>query len=209
MRLGKIVQANPIQYGSRLVLFFSVICILFFSPSSSLMGDCGCGRRVQHPRLDMHRIESFPQHNIIALEDGSEWSISSDDEANLHLWMPGDPVILGLAPSWFQPVGYVLSNCRCSSTVPVSPFLGPLIHGAHTQWVVGMDRSLHQVSLINGIGARSVWNIDPRDAELFNKWKIEDPVIIGMNDHWSSFFSSYDHILVNVPCCHYVRAEGK
>jgi hypothetical protein len=158
--------------------------------------------------LNHHWIDQFPSTNVIKLEDGSEWTVGQKEAYAIRFWKQGDPVVITRNHSWFPQGNYCLTNKnRNDAYAQVTLSLGPTLSGLYTHWVIGMDFSLGQVHLTNGKGERTTWHISHNDAALFKKWQINDNVIIGINDGWGASFSAFDHILINVPVNHNVRAK--
>ncbi|NGX45286.1 MAG: hypothetical protein K940chlam2_00431 [Chlamydiae bacterium] len=156
-----------------------------------------------------HWVDSFPAQNVLKLEDGSEWSFSVDEAYIARSWRGGDTVVISPKSSWFwsYDYSYVLTNKSLGSYIDVNPFVGPVAWGPYTVWVAGIDYTLGQVYLVNGQGERSTWVINSSDIYLFKDWAVNDTILIGDNDSWLWWFSSYNHALINVNMNHYLRAR--
>lgn len=162
--------------------------------------------------LSEHTISSFPQENIIKIEDGSEWSIDQSDVRNLRSWKVGHIILL------YQNKGdtnkpYMLENTSINRTLKVNPFNGPKEKGPKTNWVVGIDKNLGHVYLINGSKDRTSWAIDKTFLPIFQEW-VTDETIIVMTYHksWAEkyfprLFPSYDYVLLNVNEFHNIPAK--
>ncbi len=156
-----------------------------------------------------HWIEGFPQHNLLKLEDGSEWIFDDADAFVIRSWEPGDTIVLSPKGGmfWGSNFGYILANKSLGSSVSANPYLGPVKFGPNSTWVAGINRTLGQVYLLNGKGDRTVWEVSPSDMYLFKDWAVNDAVIIGENDSWLWWLSSYNSIVFNVNMNHYVRSR--
>jgi len=162
-----------------------------------------------------HWIESFPQGNILKLQDGSEWLIHKDDAEVFYTWRTNSTVVLTPASSWFTTPKhpYILHNKELDQSIRVKLFLGPIQYGPLSTWVAEIDRNANEVFLINGQGDRTIWEVHPSDTYLLNGsnleegWLVNDTVIVGKNDGWLWWFSSYDHILINIEANHHIRVR--
>lgn len=153
-------------------------------------------------------IANFPQQAIIKLDDGSEWVYDRADAYILRNWNIGDQIVI--SPKQQLIIGshyhYMITNRTLGDSINVNLFLGPIAFGRCSTWVSGIDYNLGKVYIINGLGERTVWEFSSSDMYLVKDWKVNDTVIIGQNDSWLWYFSSYDSIIINVNMNHYVRA---
>jgi hypothetical protein len=156
-----------------------------------------------------HSIDYFPQDNIVKTEDGAEWIFDSSDVAAVRNWKPDDMVLITPKGRWFwgSNYSYVMTNKDIGVSVDVNLFQGPIAFGTNSSWVIGVNQNLGQIYVMNGEGERSVWEISNVDHYLFKEWKVNDTIIMGQNDSWLWWFSSFDHIIVNVNMNHFVRAK--
>ena len=157
-----------------------------------------------------HWVESCPQENIVKLEDGSEWMFDFGDIAMMRSWRPGDTMVISpVEPGWFTSsnYSYMLTNRDLGQTIYVNPVQGPVLFGSYSNWIGGLDPHRGHAYIHNGQGERTIWEIHSWDAYLFDDWAVNDHVIFAQNNSWSWWFSSYDHIIINVPMNHYVRAR--
>lgn len=156
-----------------------------------------------------HSIKSFPQENVIKIEDGSEWMFDKADSYLLRSWEPGHTIVV--SPKQQLIIGshyaYTMTNKDIGTSVNVNLFLGPIAFGSWSTWVVGIDQNQGKVYLLNGQGERTTWEVSSSDMYLFKDWKVNDTVIIGENDSWLWCFSSYSAMIVNVNMNHNVRAR--
>ena len=156
-----------------------------------------------------HWFDQTTQGNILKLEDGSEWIFDKDKASLVRDWKSGDTIVL--APKgwslWGSNYAYTIINKEWGESVDANLFLGPLAFGNYTSWVIGIDVNLGQVYLINGEGERSVWEVASQDLYLFEDWTVNDTLFVGQNNSWLWWFSSHNHVLVNVNMNHYVRAR--
>ncbi|MDN3506382.1 MAG: hypothetical protein P0S96_04035 [Simkaniaceae bacterium] len=156
-----------------------------------------------------HWIDFFPQDNIVKTQDGSEWIFDSSDSSVTRTWRSGDTIVITPKGRWFwgSNYSYVMTNKDLGDSLDVNLFLGPIAFGSYSTWIVGVDPNLGQIYMLNGAGERSVWEISNVDLYLFKEWEINDTLLVGQNDSWLWWFSSYNHILVNVNMNHHVRAR--
>ncbi len=156
-----------------------------------------------------HQIDHFPQDNVVQTEDGAEWIFESSNNYILRTWRPGDVVVITPKGKWLwgSNYSYVMTNKQLGSSVDVNLFLGPIAFGSLSTWVVGIDMVNKQIYVLNGDGERSVWEISNVDEYLFKEWEVNDTLIVGENDSWLWWFSSYNNILINVNMNHHVRAK--
>jgi hypothetical protein len=156
-----------------------------------------------------HWIESFPQDNIIKTEDGAEWIFDKNDNYILRTWRPSDTIVVSPKGRWLwgSNYSYVMVNKDLGSSIDVNLFLGPVAFGNFSTWIVGIDQNNGHIYLLNGMGERTVWEISNVDLYLFKDWEVNDTLIVGQNDSWFWWFSSYNHILINVNMNHFVRAR--
>lgn len=156
-----------------------------------------------------HMISTFPQGNVIKIDDGSEWIFDKADAQVLRNWKSGQQIII--TPNQQLLLGshytYIMTNTEAGDSVKVNLFLGPVAFGYQSAWVVGIDQNLGKIYIINGRGDRTVWEVSNSDMYLVKDWKVNDTVIIGENDSWLWCFSSYKSMLINVNMNHYIRAQ--
>lgn len=129
--------------------------------------------------------------DMITLEDGSIWKVRPDDKAKTLDWLAGDTIFILPNHSWFSSYYYVLSNQNTGAEVCVNLMLPPLYNGNYSHWIVAIDLYNLEVGLDDG----SVWKISSSDYSTIEKWKVNDTIVIGVNDSW---FSSKPNILINV-----------
>lgn len=134
---------------------------------------------------------------LIELEDGSKWSVAKTDIYKISFWQIHDHVIITPNRNWFSFHKYCLANQTRESIVEASFNHGPIPFGPHTHWVVALDKYGGHVFLEDG----SSWKVSHEDWQFFDKWLINDFVILGYNDSW---FSPYAYILINVNQEHHV-----
>ncbi len=154
-----------------------------------------------------HWIAGFVDARTIQLEDGSEWQVHLNDSRKILSWRAQDWVSISPNSGFFASSPYYLTNETAGTYVRVTPFMGPKAFGVYTFWVVGTDFISGNVNVINGLGERSTWRVASSDLYLFDKWAINDTVILGIDNSFSDRFWGYDHILINVPMNHYIRVK--
>lgn len=151
----------------------------------------------------------FPQENIVKTKDGSEWIFDKTEAHIVFNWRQDDHIIVSPKGRWFwgSNYSYVLTNKDRGTSIDVNLFLGPVAYGERSNWIIGINHNNNQIFLIDGLGKRTTWEISSIDRGLFKEWEINDTLIIGQNDSWYWWLSSYNHILINVNMNHYVRAR--
>ena len=95
---------------------------------------------------------------------------------------------------------YCLYNERTDELVRVNIKRESAYNGIYTHWVVAVDGYYRQVILEDG----SIWSIASHDANELHHWRVNDIVIMGINDGWNS--DSYPNILINGNRLGYVEA---
>ena len=136
-----------------------------------------------------------------------EWLFDDRDAETLRSWQPGDTIVVTSKSNiiWGSNYKYLLVNKSLGSSVSVNPYQGPIKFGQFTTWVKGIDKKLGQVHLLNGQGDVTVWEVAPSDMEFFRDWAVNDRVIVGENDSWLWWMSSFSYIIYNVNMNHDVR----
>lgn len=135
--------------------------------------------------------------DAITLEDGSIWSVCSDDTYKTLNWLTSDLIVITPNHSWFSIYDYVITNQNTGIAVKVNLVLGPLVDAVYRYWIVAVDYLQDRVWLNDG----SIWSMT--DCTVMKKWQVGDTVIIGVNDGWYS--SSNPNILINVNMLNYGR----
>lgn len=157
-----------------------------------------------------HWIDSFPQYNILKLEDGSEWDFDpASDGFIIRSWRAGDALVISPYISWFWESNYkyIITNKDLGSSIYVNPLIGPIEYGINSTWVCKLDHKNGKLYLTNGQGEKTIWDVASSDFDLFSHWELNDHVILGEDSSWLSTFSSFDHIIFNVNMNHHVRAR--
>lgn len=136
----------------------------------------------------------------IEMEDGSHWEISPSDKRKLNSWKREDLLTISPVYSWFNSYDYEIVNKSAGSKVTAKLLVGPLAFGHYSHWIVDIDFTGGHVALENHM----VWCVDPKDDMVLRSWGLNDHIILGINQSW---FSHYDHILINVNMNEHVRAK--
>lgn len=139
-------------------------------------------------------------YRTIELEDGSHWDIASVDNHTLRNWRRDDSLSITPNGSWLSAYDYYITNKTNNSYVKANLRVGPLAHGAYSHWVVGIDHLGGHVQLENGM----VWCVDPQDGYLLKEWVIDDHIVLGQYDSW---FSPFNHILINVSMDNFIHVK--
>ena len=134
------------------------------------------------------------------LEDGSHWEVSPTDSYILRNWRREDSLVITPNSSWLSAYDYYVTNKSNNSYVKANLFVGPLAFGPYSHWIVDIDYFGGHVYLEN----QMVWCISPQDSSVLKDWAVNDHIIFGLYDSW---FSPYDHILINVNMDNFVHVK--
>ena len=156
-----------------------------------------------------HWIDEFMTENRIKIEDGSEWILDPNNAQILDTWKQEDTLVISPKQQflWGSAYAYVITNKEKGTSLDANPYDGPIKFGTKTYWVRGISRSESKICLLNGEGDCSKWEISAVDKDLFDTWSHSDTVIVGQNDSYLWWLSTYDYVLINVKRNHYVRAK--
>lgn len=138
--------------------------------------------------------------NFIELEDGSRWTVAPTSVYKAVHWGAYDHMVITPNHHWLPSCAYCITNPATGSYVEADLYLHPIPFGPYTHWVVALDKYAGHVFLEDG----SSWKVSYDDRSLFEKWEINNFIIIGENNSW---FSSYEHILINVNAKHHIRVN--
>lgn len=136
--------------------------------------------------------------SIIEIEDGSQWKMAPNYSA--RYWRHGDTLAITPNNSWNSDYNYYVVNKTTGSYVPADLILGPIAFGPWSHWVIGLDSLQGKVFLENG----STWKVSSNDENMLRDWQINDTIIFGRNSSW---FSSYDHVLINVNLNQFIHVK--
>ncbi len=151
--------------------------------------------------VNCHCLTSVADNNrSIELEDGSHWEVSATDAHLIWNWRREDSLVITPNYNWFSNYDYYITNKSNHTFVKANLYVGPLAFGPYSHWIVNIDYSTGHICLEN----QMIWCINPQDSYLFKDWAINDHVILGVYDSW---FSPYDHILINVNMDNHVRGK--
>lgn len=151
--------------------------------------------------VNSHWLTSIADNNFsIEIEDGSHWEVSSSDAFILRRWRRNDPLVITPNYNWLSSYDYYITNKTDGSYVKANLYVGPIDHGPYSHWIVNIDYFGGHVYLEN----QMVWCVNPQDIYVLRDWVINDHVILGVYDSW---FSSYDHILINVNMDDHIRVK--
>ena len=129
---------------------------------------------------------------VVQLEDGSIWSVADGDHYKTLNWYTNDLIVLTVNHEWFSTELFRMSNQNTGVSVRCNMVLGPIYHGLYTHWIVGINYYTQEIYLEDG----SIWQMSGFDTSIFNKWLLNDTVVIGVNDGYLS--STKPNILINV-----------
>lgn len=137
----------------------------------------------------------------VELEDGSIWTVTSDDAYKTLNWLVSDLVVITPNHNWLSSYMFRITNQNTGVSIRCNLTLGPIYNGLYTHWVVAINYLTSEVCLEDG----SIWKISGFDSSVFNKWLLNDTIIIGVNDGFLS--GSKPNILINVNTLSYARAN--
>ena len=161
-----------------------------------------CDNIVSLP-INCHWVTSFADNDLsFEIEDGSHWSISPSDVPILRTWKRGDSIVITPNVGWFRnSYDYSITHRRDKTSVNADLFITPLAFGSYSHWIVDIDYYGGHVYLENHM----VWCVDPQDSYKMKAWAINDHIVLGLYHSW---FSSYDHILINASLeAEYIRVK--
>lgn len=158
--------------------------------------------RVAHSYpINCHWLTSISDNNrSIELEDGSHWEISSSDAYTVRNWRREDSLVITPNYSWLSSYNYYITNKTTNTWVKANLYVGPLAHGPFSHWIVDIDYHGGHVYLEN----QMVWCVNPQDFGMLKEWSVNDHIIFGLYDSW---FSPFDHILINVDMDNHIRVK--
>lgn len=129
----------------------------------------------------------------LELEDGSIWKINSYDGVKALNWLANDPLTITQNSRWFSKHDYLILNKANGTSVEATLFLGPVILGDYSLFIIGIDYDKGQI-LLND---QTAWDISYLDHSIFKDWALDDYIIIGSNSDTSIWDSSSDVLLIN------------
>jgi hypothetical protein len=151
--------------------------------------------------INCHWLTSIADNNrSIEIEDGSHWEVAASDSYILRNWRREDAIVVTPNYSWFSSYDYYLTNKSNNTFVKANLYVGPLAYGPYSHWIVDIDLFGGHVFLEN----KMIWCIDPQDTNVIKDWAVNDHIILGIYDSW---FSPYDHILINVNMDDHARVK--
>lgn len=139
----------------------------------------------------------------IHLDDGTSWEIQESHTYEVrNYWKEGQPIVV--SPSSWSGWGgsryYITNLSRGGSWVYGDVKIGPTVGGSFTNRIVDIDYVYGRVTLLDGRGNQTTWEIDPMDKYSLNRWRINQAVFLGTTDNplgsWGS--SYFDIHLLNI-----------
>lgn len=157
--------------------------------------------KVYLPQDGHYLINASTQRKAITLEDGTVWKVRNSDLWKLLNWKSNDFLFITQNNSWFSSFQYQIINHVSHESIEVYLYEGPVINGEHTNYIFAMDLDVGEIVFDNN----ACWKLCEADYSIYQKWGVNDPIIIGINTGWRS---EYTHILINVNKPEYcVRAK--
>ena len=136
----------------------------------------------------------------LEIEDGSVWKVDPYYRREIFYWRINDTLTLTQNRDWFSNMNYRLVNQTTGGSVAVNLFLGPILESEYTRFITALDTHRGEIILTDG----SHWLVCPRDFQRFDRWVLNDCILIGSNSGWEP---SYDFILINSNTNDFVRAK--
>ncbi len=131
----------------------------------------------------------------LELADGTILSVAYQDQGVATRWRGYAPyVVLAQNNGFFRNVNFKVHNLSTGESVEAKISQGPTVLKAYL--VVGFDEYNQRVQLANQQGQTMFWKISSSDIRAWNDWKLNDGILIGVNDCW--FTGGYDYILINI-----------
>ncbi len=139
----------------------------------------------------------------LELEDGSVWKIHSYDGGKILNWLSNDPLIITQNNRWFSKHSYRIINKSNGTSAEASLYLGPIVNGEFSRFIIGIDRDKKEILLSDN----SHWALSYLDSAIFKDWSLNDYLIIGTNSNTSIWDSKSDRVLINVNLNNSARAS--
>lgn len=136
----------------------------------------------------------------IEMEDGSHWEVSPSDAYIVRNWRREDSLVITPNYNWFSSHDYYITNKTNNTYIKANLYVGPLAFGPYSHWIVDIDYFGGHVYLEN----QMVWCVNPQDNYVLKDWAVNDHIIFGLYDSW---FTPYDHILINVNMDDHIRVK--
>lgn len=143
-----------------------------------------------HPYAYYHPVATSASGDNIQLHDGSLWYVHPYQKNRVRYWVQSENIFIKPNAACFSMYKYVLQNRDTQEVIEVNYLGDQAFPGMYTHWIVEIDFFNKKVYLNDN----TVWQI--RSSEYaFNKWRVQDRLIIGVNNRWRH--AAYPHILIN------------
>jgi hypothetical protein len=151
--------------------------------------------------INCHWLISISDNSrSLEMEDGSHWEVSASDAYLLRSWRREDSLIITPNYSWLSSYDYYITNKTNNTYIKANLYVGPLAFGPFSHWIIDIDYFGGHVYLEN----QMVWCVNSQDNYVLKDWAVNDHIIFGLYDSW---FSPYDHILINVNMDDHIRVK--
>ena len=134
------------------------------------------------------------------LEDGSEWTMRSDQRWIALDWIPGDAILITQSSWWSQAqYGFYYSayNLRTAQSIDVAASTGPAFGSYYKRSIVSINSYYGEGSLMLDDG--SLWVLNESTRYVWERWYVGDSILIGSNsDTFGSW--SFPNLLINFTC---------
>lgn len=151
-----------------------------------------------HAGVLHHPFAVFDFGTRVQLEDGSIWIVHPGDTYKTLNWLTSDLVLITANHSWNAGDRYMLNNENTGVSVRVNLEERP-IYFPH--WIIAIDLNTTRVQIEDG----TIWDMSTDDRYIVRNWRINENVIIGINNGWLSQWRP--NILINVETLDHARCS--
>ena len=135
--------------------------------------------------------------DTVEIENGAVFSIKEYDTGCVSQWQKGQS--LRISPAWYSRYQYCIYNQATNTTVEAKLSLGPFLKSPHTRSIIQILPTDNVIILDNNQAYKISY------ADVFQKWQVNDKVIIGDNSGWWTW--GFNHIVINVTSDCYLPAR--
>lgn len=146
-----------------------------------------------------HLLTGKSRDGKIQLHDGTMFkSLSSDSAKVFEEWDYHEHITFSSNPYPGGGSEFYVVNIDRGEFIHANLFSEPHDKLEHTQKVIHIDPFDGQIVLMTNKMKKQDWQVEAKDLSILNDWEAGDRVIVGMNNHWFSRFSSEcEFIMVN------------
>ena len=157
------------------------------------------------PSYDSHLVTAIDATAcFIALEDGSEWKVSRNDQYELLSWNYREVLPIVITPNYLSDrFCYYLTDQNTGSYVRANLVQAPIRGATFAVTLTGIDSQFYNRGILY-LSNGTFWKVSSFDLDLIRNWYMDDLIIIGKNNEW---FSLSTHILINIHTNNFVRVQ--